>query len=125
MSQQKKEKASITNKEIYNRLVRLGFDKVPTDFFVAYVGLNLVARGKAVSLTKAYSIIMKSHLDELVRTNSDIPCENKIEALIYIAILKRNLIQELVDNQEAEIWLDEQVAPLLDILQELIRIYRI
>lgn len=121
MSQPKKPKDTITNYAIYYRLDRLGFTKLPLDIFVAYVGLQLVNRGKVVGLKRAFKIIKETKLNEKIQ----VPQENIIESLIYLVIWKRKLIQTFIEHPEYDVWNDEITAPLFEILKELQEIYKV
>ena len=112
MSQPKKSKDTITNYAIYYRLDRLGFTKLPLDIFLAYVGLQLVNRGKVVGLKRAFKIIKETKLNEKIQ----VPQENIIESLIYLVIWKRKLIQTFIEHPEYDVWNDEITAPLFEIL---------
>lgn len=125
MSQQKKQENTTTNKELYNRLRRLKWTKATPEFVIAYLGLILCAHGKPIKLARACRIIKESQLDLKIKKNSVIPTENLMESLIYLVIHKRTLCEELFSNRILPVWQDEHSAPLLDILQELSRIYKV
>lgn len=124
MSQHKKQKETTTNLQILSRLDRLGFLDIKPDIFLAFVGLNLVARGKVVTAQRAASIIKKSKLNLKLKA-SGAPVENILEGLIYIVIYKRELLNDFFTHREYPIWDDEVVGPIFDILYELSRIYKI
>lgn len=124
MSRQKKQKETTTNLQILSRLDRLGFLDIKPDIFLAFVGLNLVARGKVITAQRAASIIKKSKLNLKLKA-SGAPVENILEGLIYIVIYKRELLNEFFTHREYPVWEDEVVGPIFDILYELSRIYKI
>lgn len=125
MSQQKKQEDTTTNRELYNRLRRLKWTKATPEFVIAYLGLILCGHGKQIKLARACRIIKESQLDLKIKKNSIIPTENLMESLIYLVIHKRTLCEELFSNRLLPVWQDEHSAPLLDILQELSRIYKV
>ena len=126
MSQPKKQKVNITNQQLLFRLMRLDIARrVPIDVFIAYIGLQLVNHGKVVPFSKAIKVIKKSKLNNTVKYKSGIPCENILEALIYLVIFKRKLVKEIIDNEAAEIWDDELAAPIFDIMKDIMEIYKI
>lgn len=124
MSQRKKQKVTITDMEILNRLERLGFTLIRPDMFLAFVGLQLVANGRAIPVERAANIIKKSKLNLKLRAGG-CPVDNILEGLVYITIYKRELLQKFFDNKELEVWQNEITAPIFDILEELSRIYKI
>ena len=124
MSRQKKQKETTTNLQILSRLDRLGFLDIKPDIFLAFVGLNLVARGKVITAQSAASIIKKSKLNLKLKA-SGAPVENILEGLIYIVIYKRELLNDFFTHREYPVWDDEVVGPIFDILYELSRIYKI
>lgn len=124
MSRRKKQKETITNLQILSRLDRLGFLNIKPDIFLAFVGLNLVARGKVVTAQRAASIIKKSHLNLKLKAGG-MPTENILEGLIYMVVYKRELLNDFFTHREYPVWNDEVVGPIFDILYELSRIYKI
>lgn len=124
MSQQKKQKVNITNREIYSRLNRLGWTELPSDIFLAYLGLQLVNKGSVIDIDRAMKIIHDTHLDEKMHSTA-IPCENIVEGLIYMTVYKRELISRFLDNPEFEVWEDELTGPLFDILKDLSEVYKL
>lgn len=124
MSRQKKQKETTTNLQILSRLDRLGFLDIKPDIFLAFVGLNLVARGKVITAQRAASIIKKSKLNLKLKA-SGAPVENILEGLIYITIYKRELLNDFFTHREYPVWNDEVVGPIFDIMYELSRIYKI
>lgn len=126
MSRRKKQKNITTNRQLLERLYRLQIVRaLSVPKLVAYIGLNLVNKGKAIPVAKALKIIGKSKLDKKLIKGDIIPLENVLEALIYITIMKRELLKFFLDNKDLEIWSDENIAPILDIMQELSEIYKI
>ena len=125
MSQQKKPEDIITNIKIYNRLCRLGWHKAKPEFITAYLGLIICNQGKAISLSKATKIIKNSKLDlKLVKANN-IPFVNIVETLIFLLIYKRPLFEIIFSDRTLPIWQDEIAAPLLDIMYDISRIYKV
>lgn len=126
MSKQKKQKNIITNQKLLMRLKRLPLvSQLKTSELIAYVGLLLVNKGNAISITKALKIIHASHLDRQIETNIYIPCTNVLEALICTVIYKRKLVKKFIEHEEFEVWQDEYAAPLFDIMKDIMEIYKI
>ena len=126
MSQQRKQKQNITNQQLLQRLLRLDVvRRVPVSVFAAYVGLYLCNKGKKLEFSRAIKIIKKKRFDIFIKTNAGIPCENVLEALIYIVIYKRDLVADIVLNEEAEVWNDELAAPIFDIMKTIMEIYKV
>ena len=126
MSRQKKQKNIITSRQFLERLYRLQVVKtLPIPKLVAYIGLNLVNKGNPVPVAKALKIIGISKLDKKLIAGKIIPLENVLESVIFIVLLKRELLKSFFDNKDLPIWSDENIAPILDIMQELSEIYKI
>lgn len=92
---------------------------------IAYIGLQMCNKGKIVEFNKAMKIVMKSKLNLKIESNSAIPCNNILKAMINLAIYKRELLTKFYNNEELEIWQDETAAPLFDILKEINEVYKI
>lgn len=126
MSTQKKQKVNTTNRQLLYRLKRLPIvHQISISELIAYVGLLLVNHGDTIDYPSALRIIHKSNLHKKIEANSAIPTTNLLEALIYLVIYKRNLVNEFINNQDYEVWSDEIAAPLFDIIQELSEIYKV
>lgn len=126
MSRPRKQKVNISNAQLLFRLERLSIvNKFKVSTIIAYIGLNLVAKGKVVPLGQGLKIIKKSKLDLKIESNVNIPCINILEALIHLVIYKRDLINHFIKHPEYEVWDDEVTAPLFDILEIITKIYRI
>lgn len=126
MSRRKKQKNIITSRQFLERLYRLQVVKtLSIPKLVAYIGLNLVNKGNPVPVAKALKIIGKSKLDKKLIAGKIIPLENVLESIIFIVILKRELLKSFFDDKDLPIWSDENIAPILDIMQELSEIYKI
>lgn len=126
MSQQKKPNDTISNQRLLNRLYRLDIVKnYPVEVVIAYIGLNLVNKGKAVGLARGLKIIQKSNLHKKIEANSAIPCVNILEAMIHLVIYKRQLFEKLFSDDKLEVWSDETIAPLLDIAFDISKEYLI
>jgi hypothetical protein len=126
MSQQKKSNQNITNAQLLFRLKRLAIVrqfKVST--LIAYIGLNLVNKGKVVPVSQGLKIIKKSKLDLKIENNINIPCVNVLDAMIHLVIYKRKLINHFIKHSEYEVWEDEVTGPLFDILEQISKIYKI
>lgn len=126
MSQQKKSNQNITNAQLLFRLKRLAIVrqfKVST--LIAYIGLNLVNKGKVVPVSQGLKIIKKSKLDLKIENNINIPCVNVLDAMIHLVIYKRKLINHFIKHPEYEVWEDEVTGPLFDILEQISKIYKI
>lgn len=126
MSQQKKQNDTISNQKLLNRLYRLDIVKnYPIEVVIAYIGLNLVNKGKAVNLARGLKIIQQSKLHKKIEANSAIPCVNILEAMIHLVIYKRQLFEKLFSDDKLEVWSDETIAPLLDIAFDISKEYLI
>lgn len=126
MSRQKKQKNTITSRQFLERLYRLQVVKaLSIPKLIAYIGLNLVNKGNPIPVAKALKVIGKSKLDKKLIAGKIIPLENVLESIIFIVILKRELLKSFFDNKDLPIWSDENIAPILDIMQELSEIYKI
>lgn len=126
MSQQKKSNQNITNAQLLFRLQRLAIVrqfKVST--LIAYIGLNLVNKGKVVPVSQGLRIIKKSKLDLKIANNINIPCINVLDAMIHLVIYKRELINHFIKHPKYEVWEDEVTGPLFDILEQISKIYKI
>lgn len=124
MSTQKRPNETITNRQIYERLMRLGWKKCPVEFLISFIGLHLVNKGKVISLSRAVVIIKQSKLDQKLIKNK-FPVTNIIESLIYLVIYKQKLIDEFIEHKEYPVWQDEIIGPIFDILEQLRSIYRV
>lgn len=126
MSQQKKQNDTISNQKLLNRLYRLDIVKnYPIEVVIAYIGLNLVNKGKAVDLARGLKIIQQSKLHKKIEANSVIPCVNILEAMIHLVVYKRKLFEKLFSDDKLEVWSDETIAPLLDIAFDISKEYLI
>ena len=126
MSRQKKQKNITTDRQFLERLYRLQVVKtLSIPKLVAYIGLNLVNKGKPVSVAKALKLIGISKLDKKLIAGKIIPLENVLESIIFIVLLKRELLKSFFDNKDLPIWSDENIAPILDIMQEISEIFKI
>ena len=92
---------------------------------MAYCGLLLVSRGKKVTLPRAMAIIKESKLDLKLLKNTNIPTTNKIESLIYLVITRRQLLNSLCTDKTLAIWSDETAKGMLELLEEISKVYRI
>lgn len=124
MSQQKKQKNTITTRQIYERLRRLGFTKCKPDWFLAYAALLLCNRGKVVELVRADKIIKSYELDKRL-LKIGVPTENLVEGLIYIVIYKRELLSKFLNSPTLEVWQNEVTAPIFDLLKQINGTYRV
>lgn len=126
MSQQKKQKVNITNRQLLSRLKRLPIvQQLNVSEFLAFIGLLLVNKGQPITIAQGYRIIKHSKLDMKIEHNMHIPCYNYLEALIHLVILKRKLITKFINNPTLEIWQDETAAPVFDIMKDIMGIYKI
>lgn len=127
MSQQKKQKPNITNRQLMLRLLRLPMVKhLKVSEIIAYLGLILVNKGKPILLSQALRIVKRSKLDLKIEANSYIPCENILDALIHLVIYKRELFNKFLEHEnDYPVWDDEYAAPLLDIMKIISEIYKI
>lgn len=126
MSQQKKSRQNITNAQLLFRLERLAVVRqLRVATLIAYIGLNLVNKGKVVPIGKGLKIIKNYKLDLKFENNINIPCVNVLEALIHLVIYKRKLINHFIKHPEFEVWNDEVTGPLFDILEQISKIYAI
>lgn len=126
MSQPKKQKVNITNRQLLSRLKRLPIvQQLTIPELLAYIGLLLVNKGNPISVAQGARIIKHSKLDKKIKYNMHIPCLNVLEAIIYLVILKRELINEFIKHEELPIWNDEISAPLFDIMKEISEIYKV
>lgn len=126
MSQQKKQKVNITNRQLLQRLRRLPITtqcSIPE--ILAYIGLLLVNKGKRLSLPQALRIIHNSKLHTRIIKSLHIPTLNILESLIWLSICKRDLLKQFFKHQEYEIWDDEVAAPLFDVMYDILRKYQI
>ena len=93
---------------------------------IAYLGLILVNKGNVIPLGKGLRIIKKSKLDLKIEANSYIPCENILDALIHLVIYKRELFNTFIEHEnDYPVWEDEVVAPILDIMKTISKIYKV
>ena len=92
---------------------------------IAYIGLQMCNKGKAVEFNRAMKIVLKSKLHLKIESNSAIPCNNILKAMIHLAIYKRELLTKFYNNEDLEVWRDETAAPLFDILKEINEVYKI
>lgn len=126
MSQQKKSKEIITNIKLLYRLKRLPVvQQLTIPELLAYIGLILVNKGEPISVAKALRIIKHSKLDKKIVYNMSIPCENVLEAITYLIIMKRDLLNKFFKRTDLPVWSDEVIAPLLDIMYEISRKYKV
>lgn len=126
MSQQKKQKVNITNRQLLSRLKRLPIvQQLNVSEFLAFIGLLLVNKGQPITIAQGYRIIKHSKLDKKIEYNLHIPCSNVLEALIHLVILKRKIITKFINNSTLEIWQDETAAPIFDIMEDIMEIYKI
>ena len=126
MSKQKKQKNTITNRQLLSRLKRLPLvAQLSISELIAYIGIILVSKGKSIAMPKALRIIHASKLHKQIETNLYIPCTNVLEALICTAIYKRKLVLHFINHPEYEVWDDEYAAPLLDIMKDILSVYRV
>lgn len=126
MSQQKSKKVSITNYQILARLKRLPLvSRLSVNEFIAYVGLQLCNKGNVVGVERAIKIIHQAKLHLKIETNSAIPTSNILQAMIYLVIYKRKLLNHYFEHKEYPVWEDEITAPIFDILEQLSKIYLI
>lgn len=127
MSQPKKQKPNITNRQLMLRLLRLPMVRhLRVSEIIAYLGLILVNKGNPIPLGKALRIIKKSKLDLKIEANSYIPCENILDAMIHLVIYKRQLINQFIEHEnDYPVWEDEIAAPLLDIMKVISEVYKI
>ena len=95
MSPRKKQKDIITNRQLYERLYRLGWHKVNPAVFLAYVALQLVNKGDVVPMPKAVRCIKKYNMDKTLG-KIGVPTINMLEGLIYITIYKRELCKTFI-----------------------------
>lgn len=126
MSQQKKQKVNITNRQLLSRLKRLPIvQQLNVSEFLAFIGLLLVNKGQPLTIAQGYRIIKHSKLDIKIEYNMHIPCTNYLEALIHLVILKRKLIIKFIKNEKLPIWEDETTAPLFDIMKQITEVYKV
>lgn len=126
MSQPKKQKVNITNRQLLSRLKRLPIvQQLNVSEFIAFIGLLLVNKGQPITIAQGIKIIKHSKLDKKIKYNLHIPCSNVLEALIHLVILKRKLITKFISNPTLEIWQDETAAPLFDIMKTISEIYKV
>lgn len=92
---------------------------------IAFIGLLLVNKGRAISIERGMKIVKQSKLNLKIEGNSAIPCVNIVQAMIALVIYKRQLLEKFFANQELEIWNDEVAAPLFDIMYEISKVYKI
>lgn len=92
---------------------------------IAFIGLLLVNKGRAISLERGMKIVKQSKLNLKIEGNSAIPCVNIVQAMIALVIYKRQLLEKFFANQELEVWNDEIAAPLFDIMYEMSEVYRV
>ena len=124
MSRQKKQKNIITNRQLYERLYRLGWHKVKPAVFLAYVALQLVNKGNVVPMPKAVRCIKKYNMDKTLG-KIGVPTTNMLEGLIYITIYKRELCKTFIDNPNLPIWEDQLTAPIFDIIKDIMKVYKL
>lgn len=121
-----KPEETTTNRQIYERLRRLPIvQTLDTPKLIAYIGLNMVNKGKVVYYAQGIRIINHSKLDYKLVKTGEIPFDNLLEAMIYLVVTKRKKLEYFFNNKDLEIWSNEITAPLFDILEELSRIYNI
>lgn len=128
MSQQEKHNDNtMSNSERWMyRLQRLPIVKqYKVSTVIAFIGLLLVNKGRAISLERGMKIVKQSKLNLKIEGNSAIPCVNIVQAMISLVIYKRNLLEKFFANQELEVWNDEIAAPLFDIMNEMSEVYKI
>lgn len=126
MSQQKKSKEIITNLRLLYRLKRLPVvQQLSIPVLLAYIGLVLVNKGEPISVARALRIIKHSKLDKKIVYNMSIPCENVLEAITYLVIMKRGLLNKFFKQTDLPVWSDEVVAPLFDVMYEISRKYKV
>ena len=126
MSQPKKQKVNITNRQLYSRLKRLPIvQQLTIPEVIAYIGLLLVNKGNPIKVTQGIRIIKHSKLDKKIMYNLHIPCTNILEAMIHLVILKRKLLNKFISNPTLEIWEDEVTAPLFDIMKQITEVYKV
>lgn len=126
MSQPKKQKVNITNRQLLSRLKRLPIvQQLTVPELLAYIGLLLVNKGNPIPLGQGIRIVKHSKLDKKIEYNLHMPCSNVLEALIHLVILKRKLIVKFISNPTLEIWEDETAAPLFDIMKQISDIYKV
>ena len=127
MSHQKKQKLNITNTQLMFRLKRLPIiNHLKVSEIIAYIGLILVNKGNVIPLGKGLRIIKKSKLDLKIEANSYIPCENILDALIHLVIYKRELFNTFIEHEsDYPVGEDEVVAPILDIMKTISKIYKV
>lgn len=124
MSPRKKQKDIITNRQLYERLYRLGWHKVKPAVFLAYVALQLVNKGDVVPMPKAVRCIKKYNMDKTLG-KIGVPTINMLEGLIYITIYKRELCKTFIDNPKLPIWEDQLTAPIFDIIKDIMKVYKL
>lgn len=117
----------MSNRQLLFRLKRLPIThQMKIETFIAYVGLQMVNHGKVVDYERAMKIIKKCHLDEKLTEVSPIPCNNILEAMIFLVVFKRKLLErEFFNNPELDVWNDELTAPIFDIMYEISKVYKI
>lgn len=131
MSRRKKQLPTIintqSNRQLYARLKRLPIThQLKIEVLIAYLGLQMVNHGFVVPFDRCMKIIKKCSLDKKILEVSPIPCNNILEALIFMVCFKRKLLEkEFFNNPEAEIWNDELTGPLFDIMLEISKVYKI
>lgn len=121
-----KPEETTTNRQIYERLRRLPIvQTLDTPKLIAYIGLNMVNKGKVVYYAQGVRIINHSKLDYKLIKAGTIPFDNLLEAMIYLVVTKRKKLKYFFNNKDLEVWSNEITAPLFDILEELSKIYNI
>lgn len=126
MSQQMKQENTITNQQLLYRLHRLPIvQQCKVSEILAYIGLQLVNKGKALPIGQALRIVRQSKLDKKIAHNVYLPCVNILEGLICMVIYKRKLLNKFFAHPDYEVWNDEHAAPLFDIMFELSKVYKI
>lgn len=126
MSKAKKQKETINNRRLLERLMRLDVVKaLSIEVLIAYIGLLLVNKGNVIEIPKALKIIKQSKLHIRIQHNTHIPTENVLESLIHLVIYKRELLQQFFDNKELPVWNHEITAPLFDIMYNINKVYKI
>lgn len=126
MSEPRKQNDIITNQQLLYRLKRLSIvQRLTVPEVLAFLGLNLVNKGRPVKLQRAIKIIHTSNLDKQIEHNIHIPTNNILNAMIHLVIFKRQLFEYFLKHPDLPVWDDPDVSPLFDIMHEIAKVYRI